>query len=585
MGKHEKYCALTKWTACAAMACVFFFLGETVGHAADAAVALCREPVDGARKTVVLPQNDGSTLNLVVAAADALPKSASCKSVPLGIPLDEVTWLGAMSAAGLDDEGARIAVTVREPGEEIVTLEVEKALAPVIRLLVPRTEILPFGSYRVFGVEERVAAKPDVTVFDIACDSGGKPAGVVFDLPAAMPEADLAVALTVKASAGFRAEVLPRGEEAADGVPVPDTGEETAMVSVPVPHAADPTLVVTCPEGGGRLRLERGTVAAAVKRELHRPGAWVWEPDVWRNNPAELLDVVAKLGIGRLFVTVPIDTDHVAEPGRLAKFIIAAHEAGIQIAAVEGDPAMIFGEGRAQAIERAHALAAFNRGAAPEARLDGVQYDIEPYFGAAFWARSELSWRRWAETLKQLSAALGERVEAVVPYWILESQGAQAALDQAAPALNRLTIMAYRTDPAAITVAAAPLLDWAANRRLPADVALEAGTLAQENRKVYVKSANGDMHVIRFDDVAAVVMLDRTRAGSTGRSYHLSHIVPGNTARVSFNHNSADMFKAAAAVAPDLVAWPSAERLAFHGLPEVTPTAVAALAGNGKSQP
>jgi hypothetical protein len=584
MEKHEKYCALTKWTVRAAVACTFFFLGGTVGHAADAVVALCREPVAFARKTVVLPQNDGSTLNLVVAAAEALPKEG-CKSASLGVPLDEVTWLGAMSAAGLDDEGARIAVTVREPGQEIVTLEVEKALAPVIRFLVPRTEILPFDNYRVFGVEERVAAKPDVTAFAIACGAGGKPAGVIFDLPAAMPEAALAIDLTVKASAGFRAEVLPRGEEAAGGIAIPATGEETAMVSVPVPHAADPTLVVTCPEGGGRLRMERGTVAAAVKRELHRPGAWVWEPDVWRNNPAELLDVAAKLGIGRLYVTVPIDTDHVAEPGRLARFIVSAHQAGIQVAAVEGDPAMIFGEGRAQAIERARALAAFDRGATPEARLDGVQYDIEPYFGAAFWARSELSWQRWAETLKQLSAALGERVEAVVPYWTLESQGAQAALEQAAPALNRLTIMAYRTDPAAITVAAAPLLGWASRHDLPADVALESGTLAQENRKVYVKSANGDLHVIRFDDVAAVVVLDRMRAGSTGRTYHLSHIVPGNSARVSFNNNSAAMFKAAAAVAPDLVAWPSTERLAFHGLEEVTPTAVAALAGNGKSQP
>ncbi len=585
MRKRENYRTLTKSLGPALAAWALFFLGATVSHAADAIVALCKQPVAGARETVVLPQNDGTTLVLVVAAADALPKGADCKSVPLGVPLDEVAWLGAMSAAGLDDEAARVAITVREPDEEIVTLEVERPMPPAIRLLVPRTEILPFDRYRAFGAEERVTAKPDVTAFDIACAAGEKPAGVIFDLPAAMPMADLAIDLTARASPGFHAEILPGGREAGEPVPVPGTGDAAAVVSVPVPHEADLSLVVTCPLAAGRMRIERGTVVAAAERELHRPGAWVWEPDVWRNNPAELLEIAAKLGIGRLYITVPIDADHVAEPGRLARFVVSAHEAGIQIAAVEGDPAMIDGQGRATAIARARALAAFNQGAPPEARLDGVQYDIEPYFGAAFWARSELSWRHWAETLEQLSAALGERVEAVVPYWILQSQGAQAALDRAAPALSRLTSMAYRTEPAAITVAAAPLLDWAAKHELPADVALESGTLAQENRKVYVKSANGDLHVIRFDDVAAVVLLDRMRASATGRPYCLSHVVPGNSARVSFNDNSEAMFNAAGAVAPDLAAWPSTERLAFHGLPEVTPTAVAALAGNGKSQP
>jgi len=168
---------------------------------------------------------------------------------------------------------------------------------------------------------------------------------------------------------------------------------------------------------------------------------------------------------------------------------------------------------------------------------------------------------------------------------MLESAGAKGALEQAAPALSHLTIMAYRTEPDTIVTAAAPLLDWAGAHDLPAVVALESGALASETRKVYVKAPDGDLHMIPMDDVAAVVLLDHRRAGPTGRTYRLSHVVPANSARVTFNRDSAAMMQTAATVAADLVAWPSAARLAFHGLPEVTAPAIAALAETGRPQP
>jgi hypothetical protein len=296
---------------------------------------------------------------------------------------------------------------------------------------------------------------------------------------------------------------------------------------------------------------------------------------MWKSHSAELLAAAARFSLGRLYVSVPSANAKVVDPSALASFVAAAHAASIDVMAVEGDPDMISGEGRANALARAHALARYNASAAPQERLDGVQYDIEPYLGSGYAARSDVVWQLWAETLQGLSTALGQRIDAVVPYWMLESAAARTALDQVAPSLDRLTIMAYRTDPSAIISAAAPLLAWSASNGLAATVALEVGTVAQERRKVYVKAPEGDLHVIRFDDVAAVVVLDRVRTGPTDRAYRLSHSVPSNPARVSFEGDARAAFAVAAEIASDLAAWPSVQDFAFHGLTPVTINAVA----------
>ena len=560
------------------LACTICAVPAVAQAVAEAAVALCRGPIAEAPHSILLPQSGGAALSLVVATSRTLPKDAGCRSVPTGLPADAISWLGAVSASELDHD-SRIALTVREADEKILAVEVDRPQpSPATRQLVPRAEVLPVGNYRIFGGEERVMAQPDVTTFDIACRPGQRPAGAILDLGAAPPGAALALELQVQASEGFQAQIVGHNQEAKSrGTEIPSGAQ---VLTLPVPREGDVALVITCPEVEGRLRLEKGTVRPASARPLNRSSAWVWEPDVWRQYSAELLAAATRLGLGRLYVTVPIAKHQVVGPDALASFLAAAHGTSIDVVAVEGDPDMISNEGRANALERARALAAYNKGAAPQERLDGVQYDIEPYLGAGYAARSDVVWQLWAETLLQLSTALGQQIDVVVPCWILESGAASGALEQLMPALNRLTIMAYRTDPSAIVSAAAPLLAWSSSRGLAAAVALESVALARERRKVYVKAPEGDLHVIRFDDVAAVVVLDRVRTGSTDRAYRLSHTVPSDSARVSFNGDTRAAFAAAAEVAPDLAAWPSAHGFAFHGLTEVTANAVAGSRGS-----
>ena len=533
---------------------------------AEAVVALCRSPVASARHLVLLPQPDGPPLNLVVATVGDLPDhDADCRAVSTEFPLESIVWLGAVQSNKLDSS-SRIALTLSDEDQKILALELDSSQpSPNLPQLVPRTEVLPVAKFRLFGSEERVSAKSDVAVFEILCRPGQQPAGAILNIGEAPSEGAFALEVQVQGTEGFSAQVIGSHQEAEDrGVGIPSGHDKSLMLPMAAGGAAE--LLLSCPRAEGRLRLSRAIVRSSATRSLNRPSAWAWQPEIWKSHTAELLEEAARLDLGRLYVSIPSLNAAVVAPSALASFLAAAHAVSIEVIAVEGDPEMISRAGRANALARAHALARYNVSAAPQEQLDGVQYDIEPYLGSGYAAAGEVVWQLWAETVQQLSAALGQRIDVVVPYWMLESAAARMALDEVAPSLDRLTIMAYRTDPSEIIAAAAPLLTWSARNGVAAIVALEVGKVVQERRKVYVKALEGDLHVIRFDDVAAVVVLDRVRTGPTDRAYRLSHSVPSNPARVSFGGDARRAFAVAAEIAPDLAAWPTAQGFAFHGL-------------------
>ena len=300
------------------------------------------------------------------------------------------------------------------------------------------------------------------------------------------------------------------------------------------------------------------------------PAAWVWEPQMWRDDPAALIAEARQTGIGAFYISVSIAGGAVEHAEALAAFIRRCREAGIQAYAVEGDPKMITAEGLAHAVSRARALAQYQT-AYPNAPLSGVQYDIEPYLLASFGAAPQAAWTRWSTALHSLSRALGEPVDAVIPYWIEDSPGAEEALAAARPALRSITIMAYRTEQAKILDAAAPALLFAERAGLPATVGLEAGPIAAERRNIFrrVKDSRataGDLHLASLDGVTAALLLDAPRAESATMVFRRSHSVLSDPANVTFHGRTPQLFGVARTLATALTAYPAAERIAFHGL-------------------
>lgn len=501
------------------------------------------------------------------------PQLERCRIIPLGVSAGRVRWLGVLSD---DDAKAarRIVLTLREDRHTVVTAEAEPAVARAEpRRLMPRSELFPFEDARLFGSGERAHVEQKPTHVTLNCSSGNEPAGVVFALGRPSYGASLAVELAGEGGAGFRAQVTAQGETATRaGVPFIGPADRR-IVSLPVPAADNVALVLSCPAGEGRFRLTRAVVASRGVADFGRPAAWVWSIPRWRDQGDELLATARGLGIGTLYISVPIEGGKVTEPGRLADFVTRAASAGIAIVAVEGDPDMAYGEGRAEALARARALAAYQAGAPSVSRLAGVQYDIEPYLLSGFTVDPTAVWRAWAESISQLAEALGDRIDAVVPYWVMASPGGREAMMAARPALRQATIMTYRTAPRAIVGAAEPVLAWASANALPVSVALESGPLPPERRDTFLPAQAGQLRVISLGPVAAIVLFDDVREQTPGRAFRFSHSTRVDLTRVSFFGDGASLLQATAAITPDLAAWPATRGLAFHGVAALDPTA------------
>jgi hypothetical protein len=66
-------------------------------------------------------------------------------------------------------------------------------------------------------------------------------------------------------------------------------------------------------------------------------------------------------------------------PDLLASFVRQAGARGIRVRSVDGDPHMVLTDEVPNMVKRVQAYAAYNAQVAPEARLAGIQFDVEPY--------------------------------------------------------------------------------------------------------------------------------------------------------------------------------------------------------------
>jgi hypothetical protein len=187
-----------------------------------------------------------------------------------------------------------------------------------------------------------------------------------------------------------------------------------------------------------------------------------------------------------LFVTVPFKDGAVREPARLGAFIRAAGSRGVQVLSVDGDPHMVLPDHQPALARMVRAYAAYNASVEPAARLAGLQFDVEPYLLPEYGA-GKVDWdARYLAMVRTLRGAAGSlRLELVVPFWW---DGKGALLDGLAPLADALVVMDYRTDPGQIVGFAVPFLDWAARHGKQVRIALEAGAIAPEIQRRYVRA-------------------------------------------------------------------------------------------------
>jgi hypothetical protein len=446
------------------------------------------------------------------------------------------------------------------------------------------TNLLAGMTARVFGAEERARARIENGQLIVDCREGKRTAGVVLTGPWYLPRAKVALAAGIEGNAeGFSWQLADatraaRGD-ALDMAALPGSGKALRMA---LPNGLDRAgwrqFVLLCPTRQASLRiaslaLEPAQAGNAGDAGKSAPRAtWVWRPGDWIENGPALLDWAAAHDIHALFMTVPLkDGMAVRSPDLLAGFVRQAGARGIRVLSVDGDPHMVLENEIPNVVRRVQAYAAYNASVAPEARLAGVQFDVEPYLlpeSTLPSARRDERYLAMARALKD--AAGGLPLEFVAPFWWGSHR---ELLDGLAAYADMLTVMDYRTDPGQVYDFAAPFLDWAEAHGKGVRIALEAGAIDPEVQRRYARADAGEAGELQALDVKGRTVLALLRApvsapmsAPDARLYRLQSTRDIDGSATTFHRDKAALGPLLPRLEADFGAWEAFRGMAVHEL-------------------
>ncbi|MDX2085247.1 MAG: hypothetical protein SFZ03_07660 [Candidatus Melainabacteria bacterium] len=499
------------------------------------------------------------------------------------------------------------------PLQEPVASSPEVASHPACSLPTPPSLLLPIQTnllsrlrVKPFGQEERVRAhwQADSQHLIIDCSAGNALAGVLLQapvggrLPGRMHDA-LQSHIRVEQATGeftWACSNTPERRESSPevlGAVLPHTSLGLVGFSMPEGlRGGQPfdSWTVLCPTQAARLEIsalslstapapdpasaDRGAPEKArVAESMHSPRAtWLWNPAQWRQAlPAAFWEELHRLGIRRLYISVPVTVSEttaaqVNHPEALAAFIAQAHRSGVSVWVVEGDPHAILPEERVKFARRAAAYRAYNAKATAGQQLGGIQYDIEPYLLAGFSLRPEVWNQAYVETIQQLREASQMPLDVVLPFWQATARTSLGCLllDALTPWVDGVTIMDYRTDPELIVRFAQPFLRWGQQMDRAVQIALEAGPLPDEHRRIYRPANQGELWFLRVGSQPVWVLLERPQPNPQGVSLAFSHATTASSHAVSFHGQKAQLLPMLPKLEQALAVSPSFAGLVLH---------------------
>lgn len=431
----------------------------------------------------------GARLSAIVTEAPGKPLP-NCRVLPLDVAVTGIRAIHFLPPGerpgttillrGVDDDKA---FTV---GEHELPADAPAPAAPAPMPF--HTNLLTAMRAEPVGDRARAEASLGNGRLRLVCRAGQAEVGVALHGPWRTGRAD-AVLEAVHAGAGAFAW---RALEATGGVPGAgrlEAARATASTRLALPAGSGRAgwrgFAVLCPPGAADLTLHALRLEPAAETRPAPRATWAWSSNEWRERGAALIDWAVGEGMTEVFINVPLRADRVAEPEALAAFVRAAGARGVRVGAFEGDPRMVLPGARRDSAALARAYAVYNAGAAPQARLSTLQFDVDPAPLPAHVLAPEERGRRYLALAAALRRAAGDvPLEFVVP----SAWSAQPGLlRELARHAHALTVKVYRTDPGEILRGAVPFLDWGVEHGKRVRIALEAGPVGAQVQRRYVR--------------------------------------------------------------------------------------------------
>jgi hypothetical protein len=490
-------------------------------------------------------------------------------------PMTEPTWSRAVKAPASPPPSVVIDGPLTPNGFQPNAVRFPEAghTEPAPTALEPGRDILPLLNVRAFGMEERVKLHSSAEGLTARCEAGRQPAGLAlgsssFHFPRGV-SAELVLHARARGDIGI--SIVREGE---DAPAKPAATLRSGQTIVPIPasewseHPQLRDIVLTCPAGVAEAVISSIVIAPKLPPKLQNgAGTWIWQPEMWIDEPQVVIKLASDADLNRIYLQLRIEGAMVAKPQALATLIEQLGRHGVEVYAVEGDPAMAAVEGRENAIARVTAIARYQKDARPEARLSGIQFDVEPYLLDAYSRDAAHVWRGWAESIVSLSKTWGGAVSVVVPFWMLGEASGLAALATARDAISQVVVMAYRTAPDEIFALSEQWLAWGATHGVRVGIALENGALPIEIHQTYTRAETGRLALSYKEREERVTLHSgNIRASDDGLVYALGYETRTDPSRISFMGDRRQLWDVRSQLLHLFGAWPSFDGLMLHGL-------------------
>ena len=536
---------------------------------------VCPSAIEGAAgPEAQILQPDGTTLQALVSDQ---PGGHRCEQMKLDVSARDILALRPITRLLAADLGIFFSLSGKAHGERFLISEITPGNPTGLEM--PASLPLPLNhnllaSLRVtgFGAENRVDVSVKNGQLLVQCQPGQRPAGVVLGSTSYLPRARSLLQIRGSGKGDFKIMTSSAAQAASgSGSPVgffqaePQGNLQGYELEKPSTRADWRHWTLACPAESARLQLD-SLQLVPQHRALPPRSAWVWQAGDWQSRPNAVFALAKKYGLGTVFITVPLTASSVGDPELLTAFVKRAKSAGLSVWAVDGDPNMVRLNERVATLERARAYARFNNAAPPGARLQGVQFDVEPYLLPGHELAAEDWDQRYKELVKALRASFSESkaelaLEMVVPFWWADKQ---TLLDTIAPWVDSLTVMDYRTDPKDIYRFAVPFLDWGDRHGKAVRIALEAGFIAPETRYRYEKAAIGELWQIQLGRQDFLVLLKQPQINPHGAAFRLSNTFEISASATTFHGDSARLLRQLPILETMFSAWPGFAGMALH---------------------
>ncbi|NMO94579.1 hypothetical protein HII30_02100 [Paenibacillus lemnae] len=144
---------------------------------------------------------------------------------------------------------------------------------------------------------------------------------------------------------------------------------------------------------------------------------WLWDAGIIKNDPEDIVAFSRKEGVTTIFLQIQSEVRE--EDYR--RFNALAHQAGIQVHALDGQPEWAYIEHQDKGVRILSWVEQYNAAAAPDEQFQGLQLDVEPYV-LKRWEREEQQVvTEWSENMEIWSQEADRQelhFSAAVPFWL-----------------------------------------------------------------------------------------------------------------------------------------------------------------------